>query len=126
YWVTEMHVDGFRFDLACSLGRDVSGAFTHRAAFFAAVAQDPVLSRVKLIAEPWDLGPDGYQVGGFPDGWMEWNGRYRDVVRDYWRGTDGSLPGFAACLCGSADLLEHRRRPATDSVNIVTVHDGFT
>ncbi len=126
YWVTEMHVDGFRFDLACSLGRDVSGAFTHRAAFFAAVAQDPVLSRAKLIAEPWDLGPDGYQVGGFPDGWMEWNGRYRDVVRDYWRGTDGSLPAFAACLCGSADILEARRRPATDSINIVTVHDGFT
>ncbi|WP_271463491.1 glycogen debranching protein GlgX [Acidovorax sp. NCPPB 4044] len=126
YWVTEMHVDGFRFDLACALGRDVAGAFTHRAAFFAAVAQDPVLSRVKLIAEPWDLGPDGYQVGGFPDGWMEWNGRYRDVVRDYWRGADSSLPSFAACLCGSADLLEARRRPATDSVNIVTVHDGFT
>ncbi|GKT21149.1 glycogen debranching protein GlgX [Acidovorax sp. SUPP3334] len=126
YWVTEMRVDGFRFDLACAMGRDPSGAFTHRAAFFAAVAQDPVLSRVKLIAEPWDLGPDGYQVGGFPVGWMEWNGRYRDSVRDYWRNADSSLPSFAACLCGSADMLAPRKRPPTDSVNIVTVHDGFS
>ncbi|GKS85776.1 glycogen debranching protein GlgX [Acidovorax sp. SUPP1855] len=126
YWVTEMHVDGFRFDLACALGRDPTGAFTHRAAFFAAVAQDPVLSGVKLIAEPWDLGPDGYQVGGFPVGWMEWNGRYRDAVRDYWRNADSSLPSFAACLCGSADMLAARKRPPVDSVNIVTVHDGFS
>ncbi len=126
YWVTEMHVDGFRFDLACALGRDPSGAFTHRAAFFAAVAQDPVLAGVKLIAEPWDLGPDGYQVGGFPVGWMEWNGRYRDAVRDYWRNADSSLPSFAACLCGSADMLAARKRPPVDSVNLVTVHDGFS
>ncbi|RYH62365.1 MAG: glycogen debranching enzyme GlgX [Alcaligenaceae bacterium] len=126
YWVTEMHVDGFRFDLASALGRDTAGAYTWRAPFFNAIAQDPVLSRVKLIAEPWDLGPDGYQLGGFPTGWMEWNGRYRDAVRDYWANADASLPGLAACLCGSADMLEPRRRRPTASVNLVTVHDGFT
>ncbi|WP_343590236.1 glycogen debranching protein GlgX [Paracidovorax wautersii] len=126
YWVTEMHVDGFRFDLASALGRDAAGAYTWRAPFFAAIAQDPVLSRVKLIAEPWDLGPDGYQLGGFPTGWMEWNGRYRDAVRDYWAQADASLPGLAASLCGSADMLEPRRRRPTASVNLVTVHDGFT
>lgn len=126
YWVEEMHVDGFRFDLASALGRDAAGSYTWRAPFFAAITQDPVLSRVKLIAEPWDLGPDGYQLGGFPTGWMEWNGRYRDAVRDYWANADGSLPAFAASLCGSADLLEPRRRRPTASVNLVTVHDGFT
>ncbi|GAA6119552.1 glycogen debranching protein GlgX [Acidovorax sp. FG27] len=126
YWVTEMHVDGFRFDLASALGRDTVGAYTWRAPFFNAIAQDPVLSRVKLIAEPWDLGPDGYQLGGFPTGWMEWNGRYRDAVRDYWANADASLPALAACLCGSADMLEPRRRRPTASVNLVTVHDGFT
>ncbi len=126
YWVTEMHVDGFRFDLATTLGRDPTGQYAHRAAFFLAVAQDPVLARVKLIAEPWDMGPDGYQVGGFPSGWMEWNGRYRDAVRDYWRNADASLPEFAARLCGSADMLMPQRRPPWTSVNIVTVHDGFT
>lgn len=126
YWVTEMHVDGFRFDLAPALGRDAGGAYSLRAQFFAAVGQDPVLSRVKLIAEPWDLGPDGYQLGGFPAGWMEWNGRYRDVVRDYWRGADASLPQLAACLCGSADIFAARRRLPAHSINLVTVHDGFT
>ncbi|AVP57837.1 glycogen debranching protein GlgX [Pulveribacter suum] len=126
YWVTEMHVDGFRFDLAPALARDAAGAFTHRAQFLAALHQDPVLSRVKLIAEPWDLGPGGYQIGGFPPGWMEWNGRYRDAVRDYWRNADGSLPQLAACLCGSADIYASQRRPPATSVNLVTVHDGFT
>ncbi|WP_422845419.1 glycogen debranching protein GlgX [Acidovorax sp. M2(2025)] len=126
YWVQEMHVDGFRFDLASALGRDAAGDFTWRAPFFAALVQDPVLAQVKLVAEPWDLGPNGYQLGGFPTGWMEWNGRYRDAVRDYWANADGSLPAFAACLCGSADLLEPRRRRPTASVNLVTVHDGFT
>lgn len=126
YWVTEMRVDGFRFDLASALCRDAEGRFSHRSPFLAAIAQDPVLSRVKLIAEPWDLGPDGYQVGGFPAGWMEWNGRYRDAVRDYWRNTDGSLREFAACLCGCADMYMPARRPPWASVNLVTVHDGFT
>ena len=126
YWVQEMHVDGFRFDLASALGRDPAGEYTLRSSFFAAVAQDPVLSRVKLIAEPWDLGPNGYQLGGFPAGWMEWNGRYRDAVREYWANADGSLPAFAASLCGSADMLQPRRRQPTASVNLVTVHDGFT
>ncbi len=126
YWVTEMHVDGFRFDLASALGRDPAGRFDHRSSFLCAVAQDPVLATVKLIAEPWDLGPDGYQVGGFAGGWQEWNGRYRDAVRDYWRNEGGSLGTFAASLCGSADLLAPRRRPPWTSVNLVTVHDGFT
>lgn len=126
YWVTEMHVDGFRFDLASALGRDAAGRFDHRSPFFCAIAQDPVLSTVKLIAEPWDLGPEGYQVGGFPSGWQEWNGRYRDAVRDYWRNAEDSLREFAACLCGSADMLMPRRRAPWTSVNLVTVHDGFT
>ena len=126
YWVQEMHVDGFRFDLAAALGRDAAGDYTWRSPFFTAIAQDPVLSQVKLIAEPWDLGPNGYQPGGFPTGWMEWNGRYRDAVRDYWANADSSLPAFAASLCGSADMLEPRRRRPTASVNLVTVHDGFT
>jgi glycogen operon protein len=126
YWVQEMHVDGFRFDLAPALGRNGAGVFDHRSPFFSAIAQDPVLQRVKLIAEPWDVGPGGYQVGGFPPGWSEWNGRYRDTVRDYWRGTDGSMPDFAARLCGSADIYAPSRRCPAASVNIVTVHDGFT
>ncbi|MDB5753125.1 MAG: treX [Ramlibacter sp.] len=126
YWVEEMHVDGFRFDLAPAVARNASGGFDHRGPFLSAVAQDPVLKRVKLIAEPWDLGPHGYQVGGFPQGWGEWNGQYRDRVRDYWRGTEGSLPDFAAALCGSADVYGHSRRGPAASVNIITVHDGFT
>jgi glycogen operon protein len=126
YWVQEMHVDGFRFDLAPAIARNSHGSFDHRGPFLSAVAQDPVLKRVKLIAEPWDLGPHGYQVGGFPLGWSEWNGQYRDRVRDYWRGTEGSLPEFAAALCGSADIYSHSRRRPSAGVNIITVHDGFT
>ncbi|MBA2676129.1 glycogen debranching protein GlgX [Ramlibacter sp.] len=126
YWVEDMHVDGFRFDLAPAIARSGSGAFEHRSPLLSAVAQDPVLKRVKLIAEPWDLGNYGYQVGGFPAGWSEWNGHYRDRVRDYWRGTEGSLPDFAAVLCGSADVYGPSRRKPSASVNIITVHDGFT
>ena len=126
YWVEEMHVDGFRFDLAPAIARNGHGGFDHRGPFLSAVAQDPVLKRVKLIAEPWDLGDHGYQVGGFPQGWSEWNGQYRDRVRDYWRGIEGSLPDFAAALCGSSDIYGPSRRGPRASVNIITVHDGFT
>jgi isoamylase len=126
YWVEEMHVDGFRFDLAPALARNGAGAFEHRSPFLSAVAQDPVLRSVKLIAEPWDVGPGGYQVGGFPHGWSEWNGRYRDTARDFWRGTDGTVPDFAARLCGSADIYGPGRRCPIATVNLVTVHDGFT
>jgi glycogen operon protein len=126
YWALEMHVDGFRFDLAPALARNGAGAFDHRSPFLSAVAQDPLLKRVKLIAEPWDVGPGGYQVGGFPTGWSEWNGRYRDTVRDYWRGADGSVADFAARLCGSADIYSPSRRLPSASVNLITVHDGFT
>ncbi len=125
YWVREMHVDGFRFDLASTLGRGAE-AFDPHGAFFAAIAQDPVLADVKLIAEPWDLGPGGYRVGGFPHGWAEWNGIYRDTVRSFWCQREGHLTQLAQRLCGSADLYEHSRRQPTDSVNLVTVHDGFT
>jgi isoamylase len=126
YWVQEMHVDGFRFDLAPAVARNAQGAFDHRSPFLAAIAQDPVLRRAKLVAEPWDLGDNGYQVGGFPQGWSEWNGQYRDRVRDYWRGTEGSLGDFAAALCGSHDIYGPSRRGPRASVNLVTVHDGFT
>jgi len=126
YWVEEMHVDGFRFDLAPAIARNGAGAFEHRSPFLAAVAQDPVLRQVKLIAEPWDIGHFGYQVGGFPPGWSEWNGRYRDAVRDFWRGADGSLQEFAGRLSGSADIYAGSRRLPSASVNLVTVHDGFT
>ncbi|RZI83995.1 MAG: glycogen debranching enzyme GlgX [Rubrivivax sp.] len=125
YWVTQMHVDGFRFDLASTLGRSES-AFDLNSSFFAALMQDPVLSRVKLIAEPWDLGESGYQVGGFPPGWVEWNGLYRDAVRDFWRGQEHTVAELSRRMCGSSDLYEHRGRCPTDSVNLVTVHDGFT
>ena len=128
YWVTEMGVDGFRFDLAPTLGRQ-EGDFDPFSAFFDLVAQDPVVSRVKLIAEPWDVGRfDSYDIGRFPPLWSEWNGRYRDTVRDFWRSHDGLLGEFASRICGSADLYGGRsdgRRP-TASVNLVTVHDGFT
>jgi glycogen operon protein len=126
YWVEEMHVDGFRFDLAPAIARNAQGAFDHRGPFLSAIAQDPVLKRAKLVAEPWDLGDHGYQVGGFPQGWSEWNGQYRDRVRDYWRGIEGSLGDFAAALCGSADIYGHSRRGPRASVNLITVHDGFT
>jgi glycogen operon protein len=125
YWVQEVHVDGFRFDLASALGRSET-QFNWCANFFAAIAQDPVLATVKLIAEPWDTGEGGYQVGGFPLGWAEWNGRYRDAVRAFWRGDEGMLGEFTQRLSGSRDLYDHDGRAPTDSVNIVTVHDGFT
>jgi isoamylase len=123
YWVQEMHVDGFRFDLAASLGRAVSD-FDPHSAFLEAVGQDPVLSQVKLIAEPWDIG--AYDVGQFPAGWSEWNGKYRDTVRDFWRSTAGTLPDFATRVSGSRDLYGHGGRRPNASVNIITVHDGFT
>jgi glycogen operon protein len=126
YWVEEMHVDGFRFDLAPAVARNGQYEFDHRSPFLAAIAQDPVLRRVKLVAEPWDIGDNGYQVGGFPPGWSEWNGRYRDSVRDFWRGTDGAVQEFAARLAGSADIFGPSRRRPSASVNLVTVHDGFT
>ena len=125
YWVQEMHVDGFRFDLAASLGRAASN-FDRHSAFLEAIGQDPVLSQVKLIAEPWDTGWGGYELGEFPAGWSEWNGKYRDTVRDFWRGTAGTLPDLATRISGSRDLFGHGGRRPTASVNIVTVHDGFT
>jgi isoamylase len=125
YWVTEMHVDGFRFDLATTLGRSPI-EFDHFARFFATVQQDPVLARVKLIAEPWDLGPGGYRLGGFPAGWAEWNGRYRDTVRRFWRGDEGMVPELASRLSGSSDLFQASDRGPHASVNFVTCHDGFT
>jgi isoamylase len=125
YWVTEMHVDGFRFDLATTLARGAH-AFDPHGAFLAAVRQDPVVSRVKLIAEPWDLGEGGYQVGGFPAGWAEWNGKYRDAVRSYWKGDGGLMGELASRLSGSSDLYERGGRGPTASVNFVTAHDGFT
>jgi len=125
YWVQEMHVDGFRFDLATTLAREDHG-YTYNAAFFKVLRQDPVLARCKLIAEPWDVGMGGYQVGGFPPGWSEWNGKYRDTVRRYWQGNSGLLPEFASRLAGSSDLFNrHGRRPRA-SINFVTAHDGFT
>jgi isoamylase len=125
YWVTEMHVDGFRFDLASTLARGAH-AFDPYCAFLAAVRQDQVVSRVKLIAEPWDLGEGGYQVGGFPPGWAEWNGKYRDAVRSYWKGDGGLMGELASRLSGSSDLYERGGRGPTASVNFVTAHDGFT
>jgi isoamylase len=125
YWVTEMHVDGFRFDLAAALARELHDV-DRLGAFFDIIHQDPLLSQVKLIAEPWDLGEGGYQVGNFPIGWTEWNGRYRDTVRRYWKGDDGTLGDFAYRLTGSADLYESNGRLPSASVNFVTAHDGFT
>lgn len=125
YWVTEMHIDGFRFDLASSLARDADG-FNTRSGFLVAVGQDPVLSQVKLIAEPWDIGPGGYQLGGFPAGWSEWNDKYRDTVRRYWRRDEGMLPEFASRVFGSSDLFNHSGRGLSSSVNFVTTHDGYT
>lgn len=124
YWVEEMHVDGFRFDLTTTLAREVF-AFERSAGFFDIIHQDPVLSQVKLIAEPWDIGEGGYQVGNFPWRWSEWNGKYRDCVRDFWRGQDHCLPELAARLTGSADLYYHGRKPQA-SINFITAHDGFT
>ena len=125
YWVSDMHVDGFRFDLATVLGR------THRdfdrwGAFFGAVSQDPVLSQAKMIAEPWDVGPNGYRVGEYPAGWSEWNDSFRDVIRDFWKSTKGALPAFAGRLTGSADVFGPSNRTQTASINMITTHDGFT
>jgi isoamylase len=125
YWILEMHADGFRFDLASALARELHDV-DRLSAFFDLVQQDPVVSQVKLIAEPWDVGEGGYQVGKFPPLWTEWNGKYRDTVRDLWRGTPGVLPEFASRLTGSSDLYETSARRPVASVNFVTCHDGFT
>lgn len=125
YWVLEMHVDGFRFDLAATLARELHEV-DRLSAFFDIIHQDPVISQVKLIAEPWDIGEGGYQVGKFPLGWAEWNGKYRDSIRDYWRGADSMLAEFAERFTGSSDLYKADYRRPTASVNFVTAHDGFT
>jgi isoamylase len=125
YWVLEMHVDGFRFDLASALAREFHDV-DRLAAFFDLVQQDPVVSQVKLIAEPWDVGEGGYQVGNFPPLWTEWNGKYRDTIRDFWRGREGMLPEFASRLTGSSDLYSGDGRRPLASINFVTCHDGFT
>ena len=125
YWVQVMHVDGFRFDLCSTLGRTDYG-FDSGASFFDAIRQDPVLTQVKLIAEPWDVGPGGYRLGGFPPPFHEWNDRFRDGVRRFWRGDAGRAPDLAGRLTGSAAEFDHSGRPATASVNLITAHDGFT
>jgi isoamylase len=125
YWIVEMHVDGFRFDLASALARTLHDV-DRLSAFFDIIQQDPVISTAKLIAEPWDVGEGGYQVGNFPPLWSEWNGRYRDTVRDYWRGEDQQLGEFAYRLTGSSDLYEATGRRPSASINFVTAHDGFT
>jgi isoamylase len=125
YWVTDMHVDGFRFDLAAALAREFHEV-NRLAAFFDLVNQDPIVSQVKLIAEPWDVGDGGYQVGGFPPLWTEWNGKYRDTVRDFWRGEPATLAEFASRITGSADLYQDDGRKPFHSINFVTAHDGFT
>jgi isoamylase len=125
YWVLDMHVDGFRFDLASTLARQLHQV-DRLSAFFEIIYQDPVMSQVKLIAEPWDVGEGGYQVGKFPPGWAEWNGRYRDCIRDYWRGADSMLAEFAERFTGSSDLYKDDNRSPTASINFITAHDGFT
>src|SRR5476649_1676691 len=125
YWVTEMHVDGFRFDLASTLARELFEV-NRLGAFFDIIHQDPILSQVKLIAEPWDVGPGGYQVGNFPVGWAEWNDKYRNCVRSFWRGDPGQLPELASRLSGSSDLYAASGRDTYASVNFNTAHDGFT
>jgi isoamylase len=125
YWVTEMHVDGFRFDLASTLAREFYDV-DRLSTFFEVVQQDPVVGQVKLIAEPWDVGPGGYQVGNFPPNWTEWNGKYRDTVRDFWRGEPATLAEFASRITGSADLYQDDGRKPFHSINFVTAHDGFT
>jgi glycogen operon protein len=125
YWVTEMHVDGFRFDLASTLARGLF-AVDKLGAFFDIIHQDPIVSRVKLIAEPWDVGPGGYQIGNFPPGWAEWNGKYRDSVRRFWKGDGRTASEFATRLAGSSDLYERSGRKPYASINFVTCHDGFT
>ncbi|MFP4385014.1 MAG: glycogen debranching protein GlgX [Spirochaetia bacterium] len=125
YWVLEMHVDGFRFDLASTLARELHDV-DRLSSFFEIIQQDPVISQVKLIAEPWDVGEGGYQVGNFPPGWSEWNGKYRDCIRDFWRGQDQTLGEFAYRFTGSSDLYEDTERKPYASVNFITAHDGFT
>src|SRR3954462_6460067 len=125
YWIQEMHVDGFRFDLASALARELHDV-DRLSAFFDLIQQDPIVSRVKLIAEPWDVGEGGYQVGNFPPGWSEWNGKYRDTVRDYWRGENSTLGEFAFRFTGSSDLYAPTGRRPHASINFVTAHDGFT
>lgn len=125
YWVLEMHVDGFRFDLASALARELHDV-DRLSAFFDIIHQDPVISQVKLIAEPWDVGEGGYQVGKFPPGWGEWNGKYRDCMRDFWRGADSMLSEFAERFTGSSDLYKNDYRRPTASINFITAHDGFT
>lgn len=125
YWVLEMHVDGFRFDLAATLARELHEV-DRLSAFFDIIQQDPVIGQVKLIAEPWDVGEGGYQVGNFPPLWSEWNGKYRDCVRDFWRGQGCTLAEFAYRITGSSDLYESTGRRPFASVNFVTAHDGFT
>jgi len=125
YWVLEMHVDGFRFDLAAALAREMHEV-DRLAAFFDIIHQDPTLSQVKLIAEPWDLGEGGYQVGNFPVGWTEWNGKYRDVVRSVWKGEGGLIGELAYRITGSSDLYASNGRRPYASINFVTAHDGFT
>ena len=125
YWIQEMHVDGFRFDLASALARELHEV-NKLSSFFDVIHQDPVISQVKLIAEPWDVGEGGYQVGNFPPGWTEWNGKYRDCIRDYWRGADSMLGEFAARFTGSPDLYQDDNRRPTASINFITAHDGFT
>jgi len=125
YWVLDMHVDGFRFDLAATLFRGFY-ASDRLSTFFDVISQDPVLSQVKLIAEPWDLGPGGYQVGNFPELWSEWNGRYRDTIRKFWKGDEGQLSQLGYRLTGSSDLYKRRNRNPHASINFLTCHDGFT
>lgn len=125
YWIIDMHVDGFRFDLAATLARELHEV-NRLSAFFDIIYQDPIISQVKLIAEPWDLGEGGYQVGNFPHGWSEWNGRYRDCIRDFWRGADSMLAEFAQRFTGSSDLYKSDYRSPTASINFITAHDGFT
>ena len=125
YWVEEMHVDGFRFDLCTALARE-NGDYGQGSAFFDAIGQDPVMAGVKLIAEPWDIGPNGYQLGNFPPGWAEWNGQYRDTVRRFWKGEQGLVANLASRVAGSSDIFGYRGRRPWASVNFITVHDGFT
>ncbi len=125
YWAQEMHVDGFRFDLASALARTIHGVDSH-SAFFAAIVQDPALAGIKLIAEPWDFGAGGYQLGRFPPGWSEWNDRYRDCVRRFWQGNDGLVPELASRLAGSSEIFAGGGRRVRASINFVTAHDGFT
>ncbi|HWB50820.1 MAG TPA: glycogen debranching protein GlgX [Stellaceae bacterium] len=126
YWASEMHVDGFRFDLAPTLGRDGGGDYAQASTFFDTIRQDPELSGVKLIAEPWDVGPGGYQLGNFPPGWAEWNAEYRDVVRRFWKGDEGLVANIASRVAGSSDIFGYRGRRPWASVNFITAHDGFT